>query len=188
MKPTISTSGIVGKKVYWQLCFNPTTYIPCRIPRKQLHNFSKQRKISICKVEDIEPLEGNCIEVDGGIYLCGKTMLPTHNSKTITECLPSWFIMRNPDKGVILCSYNADFAEKFGDRNRQKVKEFGKDIFGIQISDSQDSKTLFQIKGHQGQIFSAGILGGLTSNPSALTIVDDPFKNGEEAENKEGDQ
>ena len=106
-------------------------------------------------------------------------------SAHLTETLPSWFIGRNPDLSCIITAYNADIAEKFGDRNRQKVKEFGKEIFGIQVSDSQDNKTLFQIKGHNGQIFSAGILGGLTSNPSALTIVDDPFKNGEEAENVE---
>ena len=106
-------------------------------------------------------------------------------SMSITETLPSWFIGNNPDLSVIITAYNADIAEKFGDRNRQKVKDFGKEIFGIQVSDSQDNKTLFQIKGHQGQIFSAGILGGLTSNPAALIIVDDPFKNGEEAESKD---
>ena len=106
-------------------------------------------------------------------------------SISITETLPSWFIGNNPDLSVILTAYNADIAEKFGDRNRQKVKEFGKDIFGITISESQDNKTLFQIKGHQGQCFSAGILGGLTSNPAALIIVDDPFKNGEEAESQD---
>ena len=106
-------------------------------------------------------------------------------STHLTETLPSWFIGRNPDLSCIITAYNSDIAEKFGDRNRQKVKQFGKDIFGIEISDSQDNKTLFQIKNHQGQIFSAGILGGLTSNPSALTIVDDPFKNGEEAESQD---
>lgn len=106
-------------------------------------------------------------------------------STTITETLPSWFIGNNPDLSVIITAYNADIAEKFGDRNRQKVKDFGKDIFGIQVSESQDNKTLFQIKGHQGQIFSTGILGGLTSNPAALIIVDDPFKNGEEAESQD---
>lgn len=114
------------------------------------------------------------------------SMPPQHGkSVTITEALPSWFIMRNPDLSCIITAYNADVAEKFGDRNRQKIKDFGKDLFGISISDSQDNKTLFQIKGHQGQVVSTGILGALTSNPSALTIVDDPFKNGLEAENQD---
>ena len=104
-------------------------------------------------------------------------------SKTLTETLPSWFIGNYPDLSVILTAYNADVAEKFGDRNRQKVKDYGKDIFGIQVSDSQDNKTLFQIKGHEGQVYSTGIFGSLTSNPAALCIMDDPFKNGEEVNN-----
>ena len=103
-------------------------------------------------------------------------------SMTITECLPSWFAMRNPDKGVILCSYNADFAERFGDSNRQKVKEFGKDLFGLEISDSQDNKTLFQFKGHRGQVLSTGIFGTLTGNPASILIIDDPYKSNLEAE------
>ena len=102
-------------------------------------------------------------------------------SKTLTETLPSWFIGNYPDLSCIITAYNADVAEKFGDRNRQKVKEFGKDIFGIEVSDSQDNKTLFQIKKHEGQVLSTGIGGSLTSNPAALCIVDDPYKNGEEA-------
>ena len=103
-------------------------------------------------------------------------------SKTLTETLPSWFLGKYPDQSCIITSYNAITAEKFGDRNRQKVKEYGKEIFGIEVSDSQDNKTLFQIKGHEGQILSAGIEGSLTSNPATLIIVDDPFKNGADAE------
>ena len=71
---------------------------------------------------------------------------------TLTETLPSWFIGNYPDMSVIITGYNADVAEKFGDRNRQKVKDYGKEIFGIEVSESQDNKTLFQIKKHQGQI------------------------------------
>lgn len=182
-KPIVSTSGIVGKHIYWQVCFNPTLSIPCRIPRKQLKIFSMQRKISICKVETIEETQGNCIEVEGGIYLVGKTMLPTHNSMTVTETLPSWFIGRNPDSRCIVTGYNADIAERFGNANRQLIKNFGEDIFGISISDSQDNKTLWDINKHQGGMLATGILGSLTSNGGNLVIVDDPFKNGEEANN-----
>lgn len=109
---------------------------------------------------------------------------PQHGkSMTITECLPSWFMGRNPDLRCIITAYNADIAEKFGDRNRQKIKDFGKDIFGIEVSESQDNKTLFDIKGHSGGQYSTGINGSLTSNNGALIIVDDPFKNEIEANN-----
>jgi len=182
-KATTSTSGIVGKKEYWQIAFNPTITIPCRIERKVITNFSKQRKISICRIENIAHKEGNCIEVQDGIYCVGRKMIPTHNSMTITECLPSWFMGRNPNLRCIITAYNADIAEKFGDRNRQKVKDFGKELFGIEISESQDNKTLWDIKGHQGGMLSTGINGALTSNNGALIIVDDPFKNEIEANN-----
>ena len=111
---------------------------------------------------------------------------PQHGkSMSLTETLPSWFIGRNPNMRAIITAYNADIAEKFGDRNRQLVKEFGKDIFNIRISESQDNKTLWNLDKTRGGLYSAGILGGLTSNTSQLTIVDDPYKNGVEAENPE---
>ena len=111
---------------------------------------------------------------------------PQHGkSHTVTETLPAWFIGRNPDLRSILTAYNADIAEKFGNKNRQLVKDFGDDIFGISISESQDNKTLWDIDKHRGGLYSAGILGGITSNTSQLTIVDDPYKNGAEADNPE---
>ena len=109
---------------------------------------------------------------------------PQHGkSMTVTETLPSWFIGRNPDLRCIVTAYNSDVAEKFGNKNRQLVKQYGEEIFGIKISESQDNKTIWDIDKHQGGMLATGILGGLTSNGGALVIVDDPFKNGEEANN-----
>lgn len=190
-EPTISTSGIEGKKTYYQIGFNPTIIIPCRIPRKRIEHFSKQRKISICKVERIKPIEGNCIQVEGGIYLCGRTMIPTHNSTVVTKTLPSWFVGRNPKRWAILTAYNADIAEEFSDNNRQLIKNHGAEIFGIETNTSQDNKTLFQvhkigdkeIPSSDSGIMGVGISGGITGHGGSLIIVDDPYKNSTEAEN-----
>ena len=109
---------------------------------------------------------------------------PQHGkSMTVTETLPSWFIGRNPELRCIVTAYNADIAEKFGNKNRQLMREHGKEIFGLEISESQDNKTLWDIDKHQGGMLATGILGSLTSNGGALIIVDDPFKNGEDADN-----
>lgn len=107
---------------------------------------------------------------------------PRHGkTETITNTLPSWFVGRNPDKNAILTAYNADLAEKFEDANRQKTRLYGKDIFGIEISDSQDNKTLYQIKNHKGGVMGVGIQGGITGNGGELIIIDDPYKNSQEA-------
>lgn len=109
---------------------------------------------------------------------------PQHGkSYTVTKTLPSWFLGRNPDLRAIVTGYNADMAESFGDENRQLVKRNCGDIFGISVSESQDNKTLWNIDKHEGGMYSAGILGGITGNPGSLIIVDDPYKNEEEANN-----
>lgn len=36
--------------------------------------------IFIVSIERVKPKRGNCIQVEGGIYCAGKTMIPTHNS------------------------------------------------------------------------------------------------------------
>lgn len=101
-------------------------------------------------------------------------------SETLTKTMPSWFIGRNPTKNAILTAYNSELAEKFNDSNRQKTKQFGKEIFGIEISDSQDNKGLFQLKSG-GSCMGVGVQGGITGNGGELIIIDDPYKNSVEA-------
>lgn len=80
IEPKTSSSGIDGRKKVYVIGFSPTFHIPCKLPRKQLYEFSKQRKIAIKSIERVEPKTGNCIQVEGGIYCIGKTLIPTHNS------------------------------------------------------------------------------------------------------------
>ena len=95
--PKTSTSGIYGRRGHYTIRFMPTEYIPCALPRKQLNEFSKQRKIAISKIEKINGVRGNCITVEGGLYCAGDTMLTTHNS-TLEIFLHSMLIGANPDK------------------------------------------------------------------------------------------
>ena len=125
------------------------------------------------------------VEKGEKIRICLSVPRQHGKSYSVTESLPSWFLGRNPDLRCIVTGYNADIAEKFGDKNRQLVKQHGKDLFGIEISDSQDNKTLWDLAQHEGGMLSTGILGSLTGNGGALIIVDDPFKNEEEANNPE---
>lgn len=123
------------------------------------------------------------IEKGEKVYICISTPPQHGKTKTLTGTLPSWFLGRNPDLRCITTAYNADIAEKFGDDPRQQIKKYGKDLFGIEISDSQDNKTIWNIKNHEGGMYSTGINGSLTSNQGALIIVDDPIKNEIEANN-----
>lgn len=179
-KPVLSTSGIQGKKPYWQIAFNPTEYIPCRIERKQLKRFSKQRRVAIKSIEKVPPKRGNCITVEGGVYCVGRKMIPTHNSVTISETLVSWYLGRNPRHHCIIASYNTEFAERFGRRNKDKIEQYGNLIFGLQMG-GKSTNTAFELDNRKGGCISGGMLSGITGNAGHLIIIDDPIKTREEA-------
>lgn len=111
-EPRTSSSGIVGKKPYYVIGFNPTEHIPCRIARKQLHTFSKPRRVALTSVETVAPKQGNCISVDGGVYCVGRQMVPTHNSSLGLFFL-SWCIGRNSDSPILATGYAEKITKMF---------------------------------------------------------------------------
>jgi predicted phage terminase large subunit-like protein len=106
---------------------------------------------------------------------------PQHGkSITLTESFPSWYMGRYPERRVILAAYNDDFAERFLRRNKEKIRDHGDNIFGLQIG-AVDRATEFELKDHKGRIISRGLRSGITGNPGDLIIVDDPIKDKMEA-------
>src|SRR5690606_13816160 len=62
-------------------------------------------------------------------------MPPRHSkSMTITETLPSYYLGQFVEDRVIEISYNDTFARKFGKKNKEKVKQFGKELFDIELA------------------------------------------------------
>jgi len=110
--PTTSSSGVKAKKAHYAISFNPTEYIPCQLKRKQLHEFSKKRSITIEKIERCEGQQGNCITVEDGIYLAGKTLKPTHNS---TNCIffLAWLGMKRPNSHSAMGGHSGVLTKGF---------------------------------------------------------------------------
>lgn len=110
-------------------------------------------------------------------------MPPRHGkSMTVTKTFPSYFLGKNPNKRVIEVSYGEDLAQSFGASNRDKIMEFGQELFGISVSQVQSKKTNWNIEDYDGGMISVGVGGGITGNGADLLIIDDPIKNREEAE------
>lgn len=110
---------------------------------------------------------------------------PQHGkSKTVTETLPSWYLGRNPTHKVIEISYSADFAEQFGRRNREKIRDFGGQIFGIGLADYPNKAIEFELDNHRGTMLSAGLHSGVTGHGANLMIIDDPVKTQQEADSQ----
>lgn len=112
-------------------------------------------------------------------------MPPQHGkSMCVTETLPSWFLGRWPEKRVIEASYSESFAQTFGRRTRDKISEFGKEIFDVELSKDKNSNEEFEMSNKIGGMISRGIMSGITGKPAELIIIDDPIKNREEADSE----
>jgi predicted phage terminase large subunit-like protein len=113
------------------------------------------------------------------------TMPPRHGkSMAVTETFPSWFIGRDPNRRVIEVSYGDSLAKKFGRANRRKIEEFGKALFGVEVSRENRSVTNWGLVNFPGGMISAGIGGTITGEGADLLIIDDPIKNRKEAESE----
>ena len=112
-------------------------------------------------------------------------MPPRHSkSMTITETFPSYFIGRNPNKRVIATAYSEGLARKFGRLNRNKLVEFGNDIFNIQMANDNSTATNWSVGDNAGGMVATGIGGSITGEGADLMIIDDPIKNNAEAQSE----
>ena len=108
-------------------------------------------------------------------------MPPRHGKSEFTsKYFPAWFLGINPDKHVILTSYEATFAASWGRKTRDLLVDYG-DLFGVRIRDDVSSARDWSITGHDGGMITAGAGGPITGRGGDLLVIDDPVKNEEEA-------
>lgn len=109
---------------------------------------------------------------------------PQHGkSYTVTETLPSWFLGKHPQDGVIICSYDGTIAEGFSRRNRDKFNEFACDVFRVEPNKNVQGVGLWETA-DGGRCRAAGLKAGITSYGCELFIIDDPIKNKEQAQSE----
>jgi predicted phage terminase large subunit-like protein len=112
-------------------------------------------------------------------------MPPRHSkSMTITETLPSYYLGQFTEDRIIEISYNDTFARKFGKKNKEKVRQFGKELFNIEIAKDSSAHDEWALDNNIGGMISRGVLSGITGQGADLMIIDDPIKNREEADSE----
>lgn len=187
-KPRVSSSGIVGKKIVYQLCFNPTMTFPTKVKRKKITKLSINKKRAIVSIERKEGLGyGNCIQVDGGIYLVGDTFIPTHNSEGSSRKLPAFMLGLNPDTKICIGSYAATIARDFN-RDVQRIIDTpsyrelfpethlnGSNVVTMANTYLRNSDVI-EMVGHKGSLRVVGRGGSLTSKTVDVSILDDVYK------------
>lgn len=100
-----------------------------------------------------------------------------------TIYFPAYFILKNPRRYVMSCSYNSQLSTDFGRQVRNVVQEKWISQAFPHFEMSQDSRAADVWRTTEyGAYFGVGIGGTTSGRPANLLIVDDPVKAREEAE------
>ena len=158
-----------------------------RLPRKWVYTRNQYRTPN--HYIDVIPIgiaDTVCIEVDSPshLFLCGRSMIPTHNSTYTSIALPSYFLGKNPRGQVLGVSYSTELAEKWGRKVRNTIMESAyQKVFEIGLS--QDSKSAGRWATDKGgEYYAAGAGSGILGFRADIVICDDPISGFEEAQSK----
>lgn len=112
-------------------------------------------------------------------------MPPRHGkSELASKRFPSWFIGNNPKRNIIAASYNSDLATDFGREVRNIVasKPY-RALFDVALA--EDSTASNRWHTNQGGMYvAAGIGTAVTGRGAHVLLIDDPFKDREEADSE----
>ena len=118
----------------------------------------------------------------GGLKRLMVFMPPRHGkSEVVSKKFPAWYLGRNPDKEIIISSYAAELAYDFSRIARNTFREWGPRLWGLNLADDSGAVGRWGIQGHRGGLTAAGVGGPITGRGAHVAIIDDPFKNYEEA-------
>lgn len=113
-------------------------------------------------------------------------MPPRHGkSELASKRFPPWCLGRDPTRQIIAASYNSDLANDFGRNVRNIVAEpeFGQVFPGVSLApDSQAANRMNTNKG--GSYVAAGVGTAVTGRGAHIALIDDPFKDREEADSE----
>jgi len=113
-------------------------------------------------------------------------MPPRHGkSELASKRFPAWCLGRKPARQIIAASYNSDLANDFGRNVRNLVAEpeFGQVFPGVSLApDSQAANRMNT--NHGGAYVAAGVGTAVTGRGANIALIDDPFKDREEADSE----
>lgn len=105
-------------------------------------------------------------------------------SQLCSRWLPLWLLTQNPDARITLASYETAVARRWGRAVRDQINQDSESL-GMSIRDDVSAQNEWEIEGHRGGMFTAGVGSALTGRPSdGAMIIDDPVKNYDEAISK----
>jgi len=128
-----------------------------------------------------------CIEVDSPshLFLCGRSLLPTHNSFYISRHFGAYYLSKFPEHSIIAATHTDDFANTWGRRVRNVIASQKHQILFPGMNISEDSRAAGRWETDKGGEYNAaGVGGNITGRRSNLALIDDPISGIADAESQ----
>lgn len=103
-------------------------------------------------------------------------------SQRASRRFPLWALTQNPDLRIAIASYEANIARRWGRAIRDDITQHGDQLNGLKVRDDLSAQHEWQLKDHDGGVFTAGVGGAMTGRPVDLLLIDDPIKGREQAD------
>lgn len=112
-------------------------------------------------------------------------MPPRHGkSELASKRFPAWFMGRHPRRHVIAASYNSDLAADFGREVRNIVASPRyRAVFDTTLAEDSSAANRWHTQ-HGGMYAAVGIGTATTGRGAHILLIDDPFKDREEADSE----
>jgi len=118
------TFRIIKEQKYHQLTFTTNKYYVFNLPRKRERQnergyMRENRNVFMSSIEQVESVPVKCIQVENpdGMFLCGHSMIPTHNS-TISAAILDWALRFYPNNDIVILNFKKESALE----NLKKIK------------------------------------------------------------------
>ena len=108
-------------------------------------------------------------------------------STTISRWFPEWLLSNvDPDLRIISISYSDEVARRWGADVKRDFESYNGDEgsidLGVRLRGDSRAAGRWQVDGHRGGMFCAGVSGSVTGRPADLLLIDDPIKDLEQAQ------
>lgn len=102
-------------------------------------------------------------------------------SQRASKWFPVWALQQNPETRVAIASYEANIARRWG-RSTRDIIQRNEDQINLIVRDDLSAQHEWQLAGHDGGVFTAGIGGAMTGRAVDMLLIDDPVKGREQAD------
>jgi predicted phage terminase large subunit-like protein len=110
-------------------------------------------------------------------------------STTVSFWFPLWLLACvNPNLRILIVSYSDEMARRWGAAIKDALETWSGDDgavdLGLRLRSDSRAAGRWNIAGHKGSVYCAGLFGSITGKTGDIVLIDDPLKNMEEAQSE----